>query len=377
MNKGAFLTGTYPNYLAGAGISDRTADEMVRKAFDTIFSDPEENFCHHTDEDAWCMVDTGNTDARTEGMSYGMMMCVQMDRQDIFDRLWTFTERYMLISEGPCAGYFIWSVGLDGKPNADGPAPDGEEYFAMALFMASARWGDREGSFNYSERAREILRHAVHQHELVPGGQPMWDPENTYIRFVPGMKISDPSYHLPHFYELFALKADEADRPFWERAAEESRKYIALSAHPETGLSPEYAGYDGKTVLLFGKPWVYYSDAYRVVENIALDRVWFGEDPALTAVATRIQNFFARQDMDDLRAYELNGTPQAEPAMHPTAIRAVLGAASIASESPARTRFLEEFAALPMRKGKRRYYDNCLYFFCLLMLTGNYRIYLS
>ena len=27
------------------------------------------------------------------------------------------------------------------------------------------------------------------------------------------------------------------------------------------------------------------------------------------------------------------------------------------------------------RKGRRRYYDNCLYFFCLLMLTGNYRIY--
>ena len=33
-------------------------------------------------------------------------------------------------------------------------------------------------------------------------------------------------------------------------------------------------------------------------------------------------------------------------------------------------------AELPMRKGVRRYYDNCLYFFCLLMLTGNYKIYI-
>ena len=299
-----------------------------------------------------------------------------MDRKDIFDKLWTFSERYMLMKDGPNAGYFRWSVRIDGSPNSEGPAPDGEEYYAMALFMASARWGDGEDSFNYSARAREILRHAVHQHEMVPGGEPMWEPENGLIRFVPGMKISDPSYHLPHFYELFALKADEEDRPFWKKAVEASRKYIVRSAHPETGLSPEYADYDGKTVLLFRKPWVYYSDAYRVAENIALDRIWFGGTPELDAVETRLQDFFAKQDMEDLKAYELDGTPQNEPAMHPTAIRAVLGAASVGSSSPARGRFLKEFAELPLRKGNRRYYDNCLYFFCLLMLTGNYRIYI-
>ena len=376
MKTGAFQTGIYPNYLAEIGIDDQAARQRVEQAFHTIFFDPDENFCHHTDEDAWCMVDTGNNDARTEGMSYGMMMCVQMDRQDIFDKLWTFTERYMLLHDGPNAGYFAWSVRLDGKHNAEGPAPDGEEYFAMALFMASARWGDGEGSFNYSGRAREILRHALHQHEMTAGGEPMWEPENTYIRFVPGMKISDPSYHLPHFYELFALKADERDRVFWKKAAEESRRYIALSADPRTGLSPEYADYDGKTVLLFRKPWVYYSDAYRVVENIALDHVWFGSDTELDDVCTRIQDFFISQDMDHLQAYELDGTPQNEPAMHPTAIKAVLGASSIASKSPERMTFLRQFAELPMRKGVRRYYDNCLYFFCLLMLTGHYQIYI-
>ena len=376
MKTGAFHTGIYPNFLTEAGMTDEDARKKVEQVFETIFFDPEENFCHHTDEDAWCMVDTGNIDARTEGMSYGMMMCVQMDRQDIFDKLWTFSERYMLMDRGPNAGYFRWSVHLDGSSNSEGPAPDGEEYFAMALFMASARWGDGEGSFNYSARAREILRHAVHQHEMVPGGEPMWEPGNAYIRFVPGMKISDPSYHLPHFYELFALKADEEDRAFWKRAAEQSRKYLALSADPKTGLSPEYADYDGKTVLLFGKPWVYYSDAYRVAENIALDSIWFGPDPALEAVETRLQDFFAGQDMDDLKAYELDGRAQSEPAMHPVAIRAVLGAASAASRSEHRQRFLEDFAKMEPRKGVRRYYDNCLYFFCLLMLTGNYRIYL-
>ena len=55
---------------------------------------------------------------------------------------------------------------------------------------------------------------------------------------------------------------------------------------------------------------------------------------------------------------------------------AALGAASVASRSEHRQRFLEDFAKMEPRKGVRRYYDNCLYFFCLLMLTGNYRIYL-
>ena len=366
----------YANYLAEIGIDDVQAEVMVQNAFNTIFFDPEENFCHHTDEDAWCMVDTGNMDARTEGMSYGMMMCVQMDRQDIFNKLWTFADRYMRQCSGPDSGYFAWSVKLDGRHNAEGPAPDGEEYFAMALFMASARWGDGEGLFHYGDQARNILRHAVHQHEMIPGGQPMWEPENHCIRFVPGMKISDPSYHLPHFYDLFAEKADEQDRAFWKKAAEKSRKYIIRSAHPVTGLSPEYADYDGKMVLLFRKPWEYYSDAYRVAENIALDHVWFGPHPEEDDINTRLQNFFANQDMNDLKAYQLDGTPQDEPAMHPTAIIAVLGAASICSRSDHRLRFLKLFAETPLRKGNRRYYDNCLYFFCLLMLTGHYRIYI-
>ena len=104
MSEGSINTGIYPNYLSEIGISDGQAAELVEQAFQTIFFDPEENFCHHTDPDAWCMVDTGNVDARTEGMSYGMMMCVQMDRKDIFDRLWMFCDRYMRMNEGPNAG---------------------------------------------------------------------------------------------------------------------------------------------------------------------------------------------------------------------------------------------------------------------------------
>ncbi|MBR6186597.1 MAG: xylanase [Clostridia bacterium] len=365
----------YLNQFSRIGVSDAEALKKVTDSFQTIFFDPEEKFYQDVDADSGCMVDTGNVDARTEGMSYGMMMSVQMDRKDLFDKLWQFSVRYMRLTGGPNEGYFAWSTQLDGRHNAEGPAPDGEEYFAMALFMASARWGEGEGIFAYAAQARDILRHCVHQRELRPGGSAMWHEENHLIRFVPGVDFSDPSYHLPHFYDLFAQRANEEDRAFWRAAAEASRAYIVKSAHPATGMSPEYAEYDGTPRLLFNKPFTYYSDAYRVAMNIALDGLWFGKKPDLAAVVTRLQNYFHGIPQADYRAYQIDGTLTEEPAMHPVAITAVLAAASIVSDSPYADEYLLHFWNTPLRKGKRRYYDNCLYFFCLLMLAGYYQIY--
>ncbi len=361
------------NQFSRVGISAEEVRNRVSECFRTIFEDPEERFYHEVDADSACMVDTGNVDARTEGMSYGMMMCVQMDRQDLFDKLWQFSRRYMLLKQGKHAGYFAWSVNLEGKHNAEGPAPDGEEYFAMALFLASDRWGSGSGRFDYDSQAREILRHCVHQEELVPEGRAMWDGTNHLIRFVPEADFSDPSYHLPHFYEVFAERADPEDRPFWKKAAEASREYLALSAHPVTGMSPEYAEYDGSPRFLFQKNFGYYSDAYRVAMNIALDTLWFGRREETAKIVTHLQDFFHGIPQEEYRAYQIDGTPTEEPAMHPVAITAVLAAASVASDSPFAEEYLRRFWETPMRRGKRRYYDNCLYFFCLLMLAGMYR----
>ena len=211
---------TPPNLLKECGISPRDIEKRVEETFHAIFADPVERFYFESGSDAGYFLDTGNVDARTEGMSYGMMMAVQMDRKDLFDRLWQFSMRYMYMDSGRNAGYFAWSVKPDGTRNSNGPAPDGEEYYAMALFYAAARWGEGKPPFDYSAQARAILRHAVHQPELVKGGRAMWDGETALIRFIPEVDFSDPSYHLPHFYEQFALLADEADRPFWKRAVQ-------------------------------------------------------------------------------------------------------------------------------------------------------------
>lgn len=360
------------NLFAQIGKTEAEIDQKIADAFRTIFEDEEERFYFDMGDDKGYMLDTGNIDARTEGMSYGMMMAVQMDRRDLFDRLWNFSMAFMHHNSGKYEGYFAWSVKPTGERNAQGPAPDGEEYYAMALFFAAARWNEPA----YADAARDILRHCVHQHELVKDGRAMWAPENHYIRFIPEADYSDPSYHLPHFYALFAKHADECDRAFWQEASEASRRYIALSCHPETGMASEYAEYDGTPRLMFGKKMEFYSDAYRVAMNIGLDAAWFGKTPELTTIADNLQRFFSEKtEFLQYDSYLLDGTPVAPEAMHPHAIVATLAAASLAAEGKYRLQWVEDFWNLPLRRGARRYYDNCLHFFCLLMLAGRYRIF--
>ena len=366
---------TYTNYLNKFGISDEAGRERCNEIFDTIFHGSDsERFYQSVKDDMGYIEDTGNHDVRTEGMSYGMMMAVQMNRKDIFDRIWKWAKKNMFMENGPNAGYFCWSNKPDGTKNADGPAPDGEEYFAMALFFAARRWGDGEGIFNYTEQGREILRVAIHSDNK------MWFEENHHIRFVPNCPFTDPSYHLPHFYELFAEYADPEDKEYWKAAAKASRKYLVKACHPETGLAAEYANDDGEP-LPPKYHGTFFSDSYRVAANIGLDALWFGGNAALSKIASNIINFFDGKEADDLKDYMIDGTELKKNARHPVGLIATVAEAAAAVKSDDREsraaaeRAVKRLWDTPMRTGRRRYYDNCLYFFAILALSGHYVVY--
>jgi oligosaccharide reducing-end xylanase len=372
---GAYYTGRYRNVFAEYGYSESEINEKVNDTWNKLFyGDEDTRIYYPAGEKEGYILDTGNNDARTEGMSYGMMMCVQMDKKEEFDRIWTWTKKYMWHDSGNYKGYFTWSVNTDGSRRAQGPAPDGEEYFAMALFFASNRWGDGPEPYNYSQQARDILRECVHKGE--DGiGDPMWDSENKLIKFIPETPFSDPSYHLPHFYELFALWADEEDRAFWKEAACASREYLKKACHPETGLAPEYAEFDG-TPHVRDNHEHFYSDSYRVAGNIGLDYEWFIGDEWEREEADKLQVFFKNIGMDSsYNMYKIDGTPLKEPALHPVGLLATNAMASLASSPQNAEDFVRKFWNTPLRTGVRRYYDNCLYFFSILALSGNYRIY--
>jgi len=62
--------------------------------------------------------------------------------------------------------------------------------------------------------------------------------------------------------------------------------------------------------------------------------------------------------------------------LHPIAVRATTACSSLACDDAAlREKYVKLFWGLELRTDKRRYYDNLLYLFCLLAMSGNYRIY--
>ena len=372
---------SYRNVFAEMGIVEEEIAKRLEEIRNTWFYGTEEERVYFpVGEDMAYIMDTGNHDARTEGMSYGMMICVQLNMKEEFDRIWKWAKTYMWMKDGYNEGYFAWSCAVDGTKNADGPAPDGEEFFAMALFFAAHRWGNGEGIFHYEAQAKEILRACLHKGQNGRTGAPMWNLSNHQILFVPGIDFTDPSYHLPHFYELFALWADEEEREFWKKAAEASRKYLAKACHPVTGFSAEYAEFDGSPMSR-PLPWTkdrhdwFFSDSYRTVANIGLDYEWFGVDEGQCAAADHIQKFLLPAlRSNEYFIYEIDGTQVNDKALHPVGLPATVAQASLAATGEESREWVESFFHMPLRTGERRYYDNCLYFFAFLALSGNYRV---
>ena len=128
----------YRNVFAEIGIEQAQIKARLEEIRDFYFYGKEDERVYYpVGDDMAYIMDTGNNDARTEGMSYGMMICVQLDMHEEFDRLWKWAKTYMWMADGFHEGYFAWSCATDGTKNADSSAPDGEEFFAMALFFAS------------------------------------------------------------------------------------------------------------------------------------------------------------------------------------------------------------------------------------------------
>jgi oligosaccharide reducing-end xylanase len=202
----------------------------------------------------------------------------------------------------------------------------------------------------------------------------MWNPKNYLIKFIPNCEFTDPSYHLPHFYRLFSKFADERDREFWIKASEASRAYLKKACHPVTGLAPEYANYDGSPNSHNGHD-KFFSDSYRVAANIGLDYEWFAAEEGECELAERIQTFFGKTVRgNENHIYEIDGTDTKEAILHPTGLLATNAMASLASKGDLKEAFVRRFWTEPLRTGKRRYYDNCLYIFAFLALSGRYRI---
>jgi oligosaccharide reducing-end xylanase len=384
---GAYATGQYPNlFVSLLGQSPAAVQARIDSAWQQLFhgDSATQAVYYPVGPDMAYVLDVQFNDVRSEGQSYGMMVAVQLDKQAEFDRIWKWTRTYLYHAGGQRAGYFAWQARPDGTIMDQTPAPDGEEWLATALFFASARWGDGQGIFNYRAEAQHVLDTALHK---APPGQlavdsttNLFDAGTHIVQFVPNLEsvslhLTDPSYQLPHYLELWGRWADK-DNAFWCAAADSSRAFLARASHPATGLFPDYATFDGRGAKTWWNQGAADSrfDAFRVGANIGVDHAWFAKDPRLVEAANRLVAFYHQQGIDRyVNQYTLDGRPLSQD--RSTGLVATNGVAALAATIPERTDFVRALWQLETPSGTYRYYDGMLYMLALLQTSGNFRVF--
>jgi oligosaccharide reducing-end xylanase len=391
---GAVATGQYQNLFVEAGHSPPEVTAKINAAFQQLFhGDPlRQTVFYPAGTNAsgalGYIYDVGSRDVRSEGMSYGMMIAVQLNKPAEFDALWNWAKTFMYHDSPahPSHGFFSWSMKTNGVANDEMPAPDGEEYFATSLYFAAGRWGNNTGT-DYRAEADRIIGNMRHR-QVITGATvkgimtagALFEPSNALVRFTPDVvnwNHTDPSYVVPAFYEVWARCGPKADRNFWMRAAQAGRDFFSRSANPITGLCPDYANFDGTP---WAAPWSpssadFQYDSWRTAMNWSVDWAWWAQDAREREMSNRIQSFFERQGMSTYgNRFTVAGREVGND--HTTGLVAMNAVAGLAATNPRRMQFVQALWNTPVPDGQWRYYDGMLYLLALLHCSGEFRAWL-
>lgn len=385
----------YRNLFAEIGYSQDAINEKIENTFNQLFYGDKDTAAVYYESGEnengklAYIYDANNNDVRSEGMSYGMMIAVQLNKKEIFDALWNWSKTYMYHKDPahPAYGYFAWSLGTNGTFNDEMPAPDGEEYYATALYFASARWGNGKGIYNYEKEADELTEH-MRNRKTITGviagktvtGLNLFDEQHTMVRFTPdsiNAYHTDASYHLPAFYEIWAQKGKESNRSFWKKAAEVSRAYFEKSTHPHTALVSDYGNFDGSPWAASWRPAsaTFSYDAWRTAMNWSVDWLWWQKDSKAVERSNRLLDFFYKEGINTYgHQYALDGTKLANG--QPLGLVACNATAALAANSPHAKEFVKVLWEREPPTGLFRYYDSMLMMMALLHCSGDFQVYL-
>jgi oligosaccharide reducing-end xylanase len=398
---GAYATGHYRNLFVEDGHSQREVDRKLKTAFKRLFhGNPTNQTVYYaagrnSNGPLAYVTDIKHHDVRTEGLSYGMMIAVQMDKKAEFDALWNWSKTYLYHDSPahPSYGFFSWQARTNGTVMSEFVAPDGESYYVMALYFAANRWGSGNGIYNYQAEADRLLTNMRHR-ALIKGqifwpqrgtnsintvtAGPLFSADHKMVVFSPSSErpqFTDPSYHLPAFYELWARWGPAADRDFWMGAAAASRVYFQRVTDPITGLAPNYANFDGSPVT---NRWNrgaanFGFDAFRTAGNWSVDWSWWGKDARERELSDRLQAFFESKGMTNYGCqFTLDGKQL--DARHAQGLVAVNAVASLAATNQRSKEFVEALWSTPVPDGIERYYEGLLYMMALLHCSCEFRI---
>ncbi len=388
-NKNASVAASvkYRNVFKEAGYKQADIDTKVEKAYKDLFESPAGIYFAVGDSMAY-ISDIKNHDARTEGLSYGMMVAVQLNKKDVFDRVWRWSKKYLQHQDGPRDCYFAWSINPKTmKKNSEGSASDGELYYITSLLFAANKWGNHTGIDYYAE-ARRILD-AMWKKDGTGDIYNLINTEHKQITFVPegnNYTWTDPSYHLPAFMEVWAMYAKDGHKQFYKDCADTSRAYLQRTCHPVTGLNPDYSEFSGAPHNTRWIPVAFRYDSWRVPMNIAMDYAWFKKDAAWQMdYANRLQQFFRSKGINSFDdQFNMDGT-KPDSILQAGGFKKLRHSLGLVSTMAATTMIkkgnydfihaLWNAKLEPYEDGYfDPYYDGLLYLFSLMHLSGKYQI---
>jgi len=299
--------------------------------------------------------------ASAESLGYGMMIALQLDKKDEFDRLWNWTKTYLQIPDGPLAG-ILWNFcSTAGTACSSALDPYGTSYVVTALLFASRRWSNSGGIYNYATEAQRMLTAMPILFDMttglaVNGSTP------------PASQHATPSNQIPAFAEIWS-RTSPID--FWRIVPRGARAFWKVAAHPATGLVPGSADFSGVPVPPFDQFGLL---AYPFAMDLTMDHVWYGIDPWQVEEANKVIAFFISQGIANYAdRYTLDGVPQ--DTGHSAALLSMNGAMALTATTPDRIPFIQAVWDVAIPTGQFRYADGILYMLSLLVLSGNFRMY--
>jgi oligosaccharide reducing-end xylanase len=370
----------YPNAfrdLLGKSDSDITA--KIASTFDQLFhgNTSTEAIFVPTGTDQAYILDVLHNEIRTEGIGLGMIISVELDKRDEFDRLWRYAKSIQ-VQAGPAQGYFpSYCAGA----TADSASlscydPYGLQQIATALLLARGRWQAAPGTIDYGQEASSLLdlirNKGTYNCGVVDSLTAPFDSKSKLPYDMPttaSANVSRPSIVMPAYYDLWHQATGDT---FWLQAADAARAYWRAAAHPTTGLVPQRAAFDGTPVP--GSE-TFMSECDRTFFNMAIDRVWSGGQPWLIDESNRVLRFFSGEGIATYgQSYSLDGTNEIA-SLHDMALIVANGTLALIATNDDRSAFVDAVWNLTTPTGQARYYTGIQLLWSLMILGGQMRVY--
>ena len=314
---------------------------------------------------------------RTEGMGLAMMIAVQLDKREEFDRLWTYATEVLEYKDAPKRGYFQSRCNEPNATTQPCDDPFGEQQMTMALIFAHDRWGSST-TIDYEKAAIGLLTVMRHKQDenggVVDGVTDTFDavaalPYDEPTDVAAALSSSSPSIVMPAYYDLWAYATDD---PFWTRAAASSRAYWQRTAHPSTGLMPVRATFAGQPVPNWDN---FLAESYRAQINMALDQIWALAEPDAWEVteANTLLAFFTMKGINSYGAtFTLDGG--AIDINRDNGLIAANGVTAMIATKLDRADYIVKAWELGPPTGIPRYYSGILGLTSVLILSGLYQV---